>query len=50
MLLYILIKECITQESFFGHFKDEAHIKECDTFEESVIEINEYMDCNNNYY
>lgn len=37
------------QESFFGHFKDESYIKECNTYEELVIEINEYMDYYNNY-
>ena len=37
------------QESFFGHFKDEANIKDCDTFEELIDEINDYMDYYNNY-
>ena len=37
------------QESFFGHLKDEANIKNCETFEELVKEIEEYMDYHNNY-
>ncbi|BDU50469.1 IS3 family transposase [Haliovirga abyssi] len=37
------------QESFFGHFKDEANIKECNTFEELINEIDDYMDYYNNY-
>ena len=37
------------QESFFGHFKDEANIKGCETFEELQVEIDEYMDYYNNY-
>lgn len=37
------------QESFFGHFKDESYIKECNTYEELVEEIDEYMDYYNNY-
>ena len=37
------------QESFFGHFKDEANIKCCNTFEELKIEIDDYMDYYNNY-
>lgn len=36
------------QESFFGHFKDEAHIKECNTFEELEKEVSEYMYYYNN--
>ena len=31
------------QESFFGHFKDEAYIKSCETFEELKKEIKDYM-------
>lgn len=31
------------QESFFGHFKDEASIKECTTLEELKREIKNYM-------
>jgi putative transposase len=34
------------QESFFGHFKDEAYIKPCKTLEELKREIKDYM----NYY
>lgn len=37
------------QESFFGHFKDEAYISSCETYEELVAEINDYMDYYNNY-
>lgn len=37
------------QESFFGHFKDEAYIKQCNTFEELELEVKEYMDYYNNY-
>jgi len=37
------------QESFFGHFKDEAYIKVCKTFEELEAEINDYMDYYNNH-
>lgn len=36
-------------ESFFGHFKDECYYKECETFEELLEEINDYMDYYNNY-
>lgn len=31
------------QESFFGHFKDEAFIKPCATLEELKKEIKNYM-------
>jgi putative transposase len=31
------------QESFFGHFKDEANIKQCDTLDELKKEIRNYM-------
>lgn len=31
------------QESFFGNFKDEALIKECQSFEELKCEIKRYM-------
>ena len=31
------------QESFFGHFKDEANIKECQTLVELKKEIKQYM-------
>lgn len=37
------------QESFFGHLKDETNLKNCETFEELVREIDEYMDYHNNY-
>lgn len=37
------------QESFFGHFKDEAYIKPCKTLEELKREIKAYMTYYNNY-
>ncbi|PGM50243.1 IS3 family transposase, partial [Bacillus sp. AFS053548] len=37
------------QESFFGHFKDEANIKQCNTLEELKKEIRNYMSYYNNY-
>lgn len=37
------------QESFFGHLKDEATIKECETFEDLVKEIDDYIAYYNNY-
>jgi transposase InsO family protein len=37
------------QESFFGHFKDEAFIKVCATLEELRREVAEYMDYYNNF-
>lgn len=37
------------QESFFGHFKDEAHIKPCENLEELKREIKEYMNYYNHY-
>ena len=37
------------QESFFGHMKDELKIKECLSFDELQIEIDDYMDYYNNY-
>lgn len=37
------------QESFFGHFKDEACLKACGTLSELKEEIREYMDYYNNY-
>jgi putative transposase len=37
------------QESFFGHFKDEVHIKPCQTLEELKKEIKDYMTYYNNY-
>ncbi|EEM68656.1 Transposase [Bacillus thuringiensis serovar andalousiensis BGSC 4AW1] len=32
-----------TQESFFGHFKDELHIKTCKSFTQLKQEIKDYM-------
>lgn len=37
------------QESFFGHMKDELKIKECLSFDELQVEIDDYMDYYNNY-
>jgi putative transposase len=37
------------QESFFGHFKDEAYIKQCETLNELKKEIRAYMTYYNNY-
>ncbi|MDF2615341.1 MAG: transposase [Clostridia bacterium] len=37
------------QESFFGHFKDEAYIKPCQTLDELNEEIKEYMIYYNNF-
>ena len=37
------------QESFFGHLKDESNIKECKTFKELEVEINDYMKYYNKY-
>jgi putative transposase len=37
------------QESFFGHFKDESHIKPCQSLYELEQEIDEYMTYYNNY-
>lgn len=37
------------QESFFGHFKDEASISPCDTLEELKKEIKNYMTYYNHY-
>lgn len=37
------------QESFLGHFKDEAYIKTCDTLEQLKNEIKQYMIYYNNY-
>ncbi len=37
------------QESFFGHFKDEASIKPCETLDELKREIRSYMTYYNNY-
>lgn len=37
------------QESFFGHFKDESHIKQCQSLYELEQEIDEYIAYYNNY-
>ena len=37
------------QESFFGHFKDETMIKDCETLEEVKKEIKSYMTYYNHY-
>jgi putative transposase len=37
------------QESFFGHFKDEAYIKPCETLEELKREIKSYMTYYNHF-
>lgn len=37
------------QESFFGHMKDEIHLKNCTCFKELYLEIDDYMDYYNNY-
>ena len=37
------------QESFFGHFKDETNIKDCETFEDVKREIKSYMTYYNHY-
>lgn len=37
------------QESFFGHMKDEVDFKNCITFEELKLAIDNYMDYYNNY-
>ncbi|OAS82675.1 hypothetical protein A6K24_11130 [Metabacillus litoralis] len=37
------------QESFFGHFKDEASIKICTNIDELKKEIKQYMTYYNNY-
>ncbi len=37
------------QESFFGHFKDEAYIKPCETLDELKHEIKQYMTYYNRY-
>lgn len=38
-----------SMESFFGHCKDEMEFKECQTFEELKITVDEYMHYYNNY-
>lgn len=37
------------QESFFGHLKDETNIRDCETLEELVQEIDDYIDYHNNH-
>lgn len=37
------------QEPFFGHFKDEANLRNCKTFSELQEEIDSYMDYYNNF-
>ena len=37
------------QESFFGHFKDETNLKDCETLEEVKREIKSYMTYYNHY-
>lgn len=37
------------QESFFGHFKDQAYIKPCRTLEELKREVRDYMNYYNQY-
>lgn len=37
------------QESFFGHFKDETNIKNCNTFKKLLKEVSNYIDYYNNY-
>lgn len=37
------------QESFFGHFKDETNIKECETLEDVKREVKSYMIYYNHY-
>lgn len=37
------------QESFFGHFKDEAYIKSCESFESLKKEVKDYMTYYNNH-
>lgn len=36
------------QESFFGHMKDEIHLNNCQSFEELLQEVDNYMDYYNN--
>ncbi|AHI06176.1 ISCpe6, transposase orfB [Bdellovibrio bacteriovorus W] len=35
-------------ESFFGHLKDEAELRDCNTYEELVAEIDRYIKYYNN--
>lgn len=37
------------QESFFGHMKDEIDYKNCNTFEELQILVDDYIDYYNNF-
>lgn len=37
------------QDSFFGHMKDELYLKDCNSYDELLNEINDYMDYYNNY-
>ncbi len=37
------------QESFFGHLKDETNLKHCETFEDVLCEIEDYIDYHNKY-
>jgi len=37
------------QESFFGHLKDETNLKNCETFEDVLCEIEDYIDYHNKY-
>ena len=37
------------QESFFGHLKDECNIKRCETFEDLIKEIDDYINYYNNF-
>ncbi len=36
-------------ESFFGHAKDELHLRRCSTFGEVAAEIEDYVDYYNNW-
>ena len=36
-------------ESFFGHAKDELHLRRCAAFEDVVAEIGDYVDYYNNW-
>ena len=37
------------QESFFGHFKDETNITDCETLEDVKQEVKSYMTYYNHY-
>ena len=37
------------QESFFGHFKDEVKLNNCNNLNEVIIEIDNYIYYYNNY-